>query len=265
MSGPQGYVRATRKSDDGTAPARPRRGVSALLRTLAGLPKPVDVEGVRYRPKTHEPLRRALSTSGSGSKVYDVRFPTGDRMRVRATADRVYADLHGSERLDLYRTLGEDVKPGLRALDLSCGTGAGSAWLATRVGPAGAVVGLETDNESVRYARRRYPNPHCAYELADATSLEGEPDGGFDVIALVASPGQMRQTVDRVAPLLLKARRLLAPGGLFLIAGTHEKAALDEAVKTVFGGRGGPEGSLRCTDPAAPGPYEARFRRLEAD
>ena len=54
--------------------------------------------------------------------------------------------------------------------------------LAARVGPSGAVVALDPDHESIRYARRRYTDSNIAWEIGGIGSLEGELDGSFDVV-----------------------------------------------------------------------------------
>jgi trans-aconitate methyltransferase len=49
------------------------------------------------------------------------------------------------------------VRPGNRALDVACGTGAVTRLLAERVGPTGTVVGLDLNPEMLAVARRAAP------------------------------------------------------------------------------------------------------------
>ena len=77
------------------------------------------------------------------------------------------------------------VRPGQRVLDLGCGTGAGSAQLASAVGPSGGVVAINRDGESIRFARQRYRADHLAFELGWLDTLSGELDGAFDVVVAV--------------------------------------------------------------------------------
>lgn len=152
------------------------------------------VDGVVYRERNALSLKRSLSVGGDGVKEYDVRFsglgmpeaslqyPFRESMRIRCTHKRVYHDLSADPRvrfLDGYR---EMIRPGVRVLDLGCGTGALSCELAKLVGPSGAVVGINRDGESIRYARQRYRHDHLAFELGWFESLEGELDGSFSVV-----------------------------------------------------------------------------------
>lgn len=259
------YLRST--SARGSKPARVREPWTRALRRALGLAPSIEVDGVRYRARSGESLRRALGPNGRGVKEYDVTFPGGERTRIRATGDRIYADVQGPVRVEHYRSLEPVISPGMRVLDLSCGTGAGSAWLTQRVGPSGSVVALDRDNEGVRFARRRYAAPNCAYELYDATSLEGEPEGSFDLAVLVYSPGPMRGRPDLLTEVLGPARRLIAPGGRLRVIAETEKVEVDERVRSALGtvSGGAPDGSLVTNEPRQSGPYVATFRATDEE
>jgi len=210
-----------------------RRWATAAA-ALVGLRRARVVEGVAYRERSGESLRRALSPAGRGYKDYDVRFPTGAKLSIRATPMRPYADLVGSLRTDVYERLSRDVLPGQRVLDARASTGAGTHLLARRVGPSGAVVALETDRESVRFARRRYPAANVAHELASIEALTGELDHAFDAVFAVdphLRPAGPRDTGGQRAPAafdthatehavayLAELWRLVAPGGRLAVA-----------------------------------------------
>ncbi len=171
------------------------------------------VEGVRYRERSTEPLHRALSDRGPGYKDYDAMFADSPPLRIRSTARRQYADIAGGHLLAPYHLSDPIVRPGMRVLDARCSTGFGAAHLAGRVGPSGAVVALDPDHESVRYARRRYPISNIAWEIGNADALEGELDGSFDA---VVAAGALRTGTD--IPSLVKALwRVLTPGGPMLL------------------------------------------------
>jgi len=171
------------------------------------------VDDVRYRERSTEPLHRALSARGSGHKDYDVLFADQAPMRIRCTVQRLYADIVGPQVLAPYRLGDPIVRPGMRVLDVRCGTGAGAAHLAARVGPSGAIVALDPDHESVRYARRRYRAANVSFEIGGVESLSGELDGSFDAIVAV---DWVRPSTD--APRDLGALwRALAPGGPMLL------------------------------------------------
>lgn len=196
------------------------------LRLLLGLRDSMTIEGVRYVERTHEPLRRAISQKGRGFKDYEVSFRSGERMRIRYKPTRVYADLIGPSALAPYLPADGLIRPGARLLVLDAGTGFGPAWLAQRVGPAGAIVALEEDGESWHFASRRYQNANVAIERGSTESLGGELDGSFEgVVALnVLSDHSLRSAR------LLELWRVLKPGGWMLAGGP----AAGEAIGTIL-------------------------------
>jgi SAM-dependent methyltransferase len=205
----------------GGAPARRRPPRRRSLRqwfaragaALLGLRRTTVIDGVRYRERgSSQPLRRSLAAHGPGFKEFDVRFPPSrdpaqprsrEVMRIRATRQRVYADLIHSPRGPAAAACAPFVRPGDRVVELPSGTGDGAAVLAALVGPSGGIVALETDRESVRYARRRYPTAWTSFEIGDHTALAGELDGSFDAAV----------TRDLSTEALAELLRVLAPGG----------------------------------------------------
>lgn len=197
----------------GAGPSVLRRAGDAV-RAMLGLRRSVVVDGVRYTERTSEPLRRALSRRGSGQKDFDAVFPGGRSMRIRATMWREYADLVGPRLASVYGVVEHLARPGMRVLDAGAGTGYGAAWLLGRVGPSGAVVALERDRESVRYAQARYPAPNVAFECGWLESLSGETDGSFDGVICCDAI----RTGDDERRALTELWRLVAPGGWLLVA-----------------------------------------------
>lgn len=188
--------------------------LAARVRVLLGLRRSFAVEGVRYTERSTEPLRRSLSRKGGGLKEYEARFADGTKLRLHCTPARVYADLTGPVLLPRYKLVEDLLSPGMRVLDVSCGTGYGSAWLLERVGPSGAVVALDRDRESIRYAQHRYGAANVAFEQGGVETLYGELAGGFDAViamrGLEAAPG-LEET-------LRELWRVVSPGGLLLVA-----------------------------------------------
>lgn len=187
---------------------------AARVRTLLGLRRSFTVAGVRYTERSTEPLRRSLSRKGAGLKEYDALFADGAKLRLHCTPARVYADLSGPALLPRYKQIEELLNPGMRVLEIACGTGYGAAWLLERVGPSGAVVALDRDRESVKYAERRYAAANAAFELGGVETLNGELAGGFD--AVVAMRGLDSQA--GLETTLRELWRVLAPGGWLLVA-----------------------------------------------
>lgn len=170
--------------------------------------------GVRYTELTTEPLRRALSRLGGGFKEYEVEFTHAPRMRIRATRRRVYADLAPPPDDGAWVTIASLVRPGDRVLILQGGTGYAAERMSRLVGPAGAVVSLDRDEESTRFAQRRYRAANIAFEAGHVEALRGETDGSFDLAASLGSG----DPADHDAGVTAELWRVVAPGGDLVLA-----------------------------------------------
>jgi SAM-dependent methyltransferase len=99
------------------------------------------------------------------------------------------------------------VGPGARTLEVDCGNGSSSAWLAERVGPRGQAVAFDLDLSLVDV---RAP----ALELRQGHIVAGPVDpGGFDLVTA-------RAVLHHVADVEAAIRNLaasLAPGGAILL------------------------------------------------
>ena len=97
------------------------------------------------------------------------------------------------------------VKPGMRLLDVACGTGIASAQAAAL---GARVTGVDFSPEMIAEASKRHPE--IAFQSADAEALPF-PDASFD--AVMANFGIHH--VERPERAIREARRVLAPGGTF--------------------------------------------------
>ncbi len=99
---------------------------------------------------------------------------------------------------------------GKEVLDLACGTGYGSAYLAAT---ARRVVGGDLSEDAIAYARRRYARPNVEFAVVDAADLPFE-DGSFDA---VCSFETIEHLPDRDA-YLAEVARVLRPDGVYLVS-----------------------------------------------
>lgn len=190
------------------------------VRSLLGLKRTFEVEGIRYTERTSEPMHRAISRRGLGRKEFEVRFPDGTVQRIRCTPTRVYADISGPELLQCYAQAEPFVRPGMRVLDAATGTGYGAAWLTERVGPSGAVVAVSRDRESIRYAQARYRASNVAFEVGWTDALAGEIDGAFGGVVACAA----LTPADDPAAVVAEWWRLVTPGGWMLVVAPVRRA-----------------------------------------
>lgn len=90
----------------------------------------------------------------------------------------------GSDQLDnLDRWFGQasreflldiGLKPGLKVLDVGCGIGNLSRWMAEIVGPTGSVLGVDSDQQQILVANQRVEQEqikNCQFEKANADDL----------------------------------------------------------------------------------------------
>jgi len=218
---------------------KPEGRLSRLIRRVLGIRREVVVAGVVYREARARPMDRALASKKRYGKRYRVAFPDGRSLSITATRERRYADVMDVPELRSFRLAGDLVRPGSRVLVLGGGTGGLAAMSAAWTGPDGAVVSLEHDAESVRFARRRYPVPSVSFERGGAESLGGEVDGSFDAVVVVGQPlGRAQPQTDadpRTGP-LAEAWRVVRPGGRLLAIGGLGAGHADAPGKPESGG-----------------------------
>jgi len=108
-------------------------------------------------------------------------------------------------------------RPYARALDLGCGQGLFARHLAGR---AGHVLGLDLAQAAVDQAREMSAHlPNLAFEQADVTDLPADLDGKFDLVVLADTLYYLSPLSDGLLKAIaLRVGRLLAPGGLCLLA-----------------------------------------------
>ncbi|NNF07227.1 MAG: methyltransferase domain-containing protein [Candidatus Eisenbacteria bacterium] len=129
------------------------------------------------------------------------------------------------------------LRPGLRALDIGCGTGFPLLELADRLGPSSEVFGVDAWDHAVARARlkaRVRGNENVRVKLGDASELPFE-DGYFDLI--VSNLGL--NNFEAPAKVMAECRRVCKPGARLALT-TNLVGHMSEFYQTY-------EASLRAT------------------
>ena len=99
---------------------------------------------------------------------------------------------------------------GARVLDIGCGTGYGTAELAQH---ARSATGIDISADAIVYATEHYPIPNARFLAASATAIPF-PTASFDLITAF----EVIEHLENWHDLLIEARRLLHPNGIFLVS-----------------------------------------------
>ncbi len=117
-----------------------------------------------------------------------------------------------------------------RAADLGCGSGRTAQWLRTR--GEFPIDGVDLTPEMLDLARRRGAHDRLVEADVRATGLE---EGAYDLATCVL----VDEHLSQVEPLYAEARRLLGPGGSFVVVGIHPYFLMAVGMPTHFDGPGG--------------------------
>jgi SAM-dependent methyltransferase len=142
---------------------------------------------------------------GSGSDVYALNTGDAGAARLRLQ-DQVYSP--ATRRMLLDAGLGE----GSRVLDLACGIGAVSCWMAHQVGKTGMVVAADVNPDQLLVAKGHCT--HCdhpaAIQYVESSAYDtGFPAESFDLVQIRL----LRCHLTKPASVLREVYRVLKPGG----------------------------------------------------
>lgn len=103
---------------------------------------------------------------------------------------------------------------GMRVLDLACGTGIMSHWIAKQVGPTGTVVGGDISHDQLAYAKAQSaPSEASRPEFIEVDAYDtGLASASFDMVHCRL----LLCHLERPADALREIHRLLKPGGVLV-------------------------------------------------
>jgi SAM-dependent methyltransferase len=139
---------------------------------------------------------------------------THDSRQLAETYERV-SDLQFDGGKRLVERIGLDEGAGV--LDIGCGTGRLTRWIAERLGPKGSVVGIDPLQERIGVARAQ--GGVARFEVGQAEDLSAFDDASFDAVVM----SSVFHWVADKAKALAEIRRVLRPGGrLGVTTSPHE-------------------------------------------
>lgn len=130
-----------------------------------------------------------------------------------------------------HRQLAAVLRPGMKVLDVGCGTGAITAGVAKAVGPKGSVVGLDRDASLISEARRQFG------DIANLSFLEGDAlqmsfSREFDVVTAARA---LQWVSDPLSTLARMERAAARTGLLVALDYSHTRNAWEPEPPDAFG------------------------------
>jgi len=162
---------------------------------------------------------------------------TGERVipeESRTGFARVNLVRHRVAHLYVIRRLGGS----RRVLDVGCGTGYGSAMVASH---AGEVVGIDSSEEAVARAKARHRLDNLKFVAMPATDVNF-PDESFDAAYSI----QVMEHIEEVELHLSEVVRVLRPGGRFVVATPNRLTYSPDGLHNAFHIREYDQGELEA-------------------
>lgn len=134
---------------------------------------------------------------------------TGERMIVEEYSSSIEDYVIYLMHIASYRWVADFIRD-KRVLDLGCGSGYGCAAMAEH---AQSVEGVDVSAEAVAHANQSFSAANLRYSSFDPEQPLPFADGSFDVVTSF----QVIEHVEDLEMYVTEARRLLRPGGLFIV------------------------------------------------
>ena len=178
-------------------------------------PRPTEPES----DKLSSPHRSDADSLRGPLNLEEALAKSSDIQSIAFTGERIIPELDNyffQEHLARYRLASTYVKPHDRVLDVGCGDGYGTFYLAAHSGEA---VGVDVSADAIAIAQRKYRRPNLAYQAAGRDAQWGVSEHSFDVATFF----EVFEHVADPTFLLRQVRRALKPDGLLIIS-TPNKA-----------------------------------------
>jgi cyclopropane fatty-acyl-phospholipid synthase-like methyltransferase len=110
--------------------------------------------------------------------------------------------------------LSSGLKPGMTILDIGCGSGVMTCWMAQQVGPKGKVIGIENNENQLHAAQKRADShalANAAFRLCSAYDIESLHEQ-FDLVYCRFVLHHLIRPVDVIA----KIFQILKPNGIYV-------------------------------------------------
>ncbi len=165
-------------------------------------------------------MKKKTRTPKTRKKTAGPKRSKGRAVTVWDQAASWYDNLVGTRGTDFHRKIilpGVlkllQLKKGSRVLDLACGQGVLSRFLAQK---GMKVEGLDSSEELIRFARAR-SKTGVRYHIGDARDADTVPENRFEGITCILA----LQNMDALEPVFENVYRGLKPGGRFVMVVTH--------------------------------------------
>jgi SAM-dependent methyltransferase len=111
-----------------------------------------------------------------------------------------------------HRRLAALVRPGMRVLDVGCGTGSITSGIARVVGPTGLALGIDRDPVLLRTAQEQHAGV-AALRFEERDVFDLDPDPPFDLV----TAARVLQWIERPASAVARMAAATRPGGRVVI------------------------------------------------